>query len=550
MIINLVELTPLTTLFGAATAESLILASSGAGGLPWAALSCFGSFFLAKACIAAALPSWLSESAGVNSAVTASILGASILLNKRSMLKVAPGETLGISVSLEEKPSVHNIYAFDKYTMGIIQSRLASQDDNSQHVFCYTWDKAGEVGAHDWVAIILSLVKLIETILLATQTTWQLSLVSTANWIFFFLSAVVLQALGISREHKEPPISQLRDIILGDFPTMDAGPTKPSIIMGVPANVRTHVAWRIVWAVGGAVSLASTVAVYVTLQGATARQFYLWLIFQSLWLFCRTAFHNVAVVTDGRKHPIIEVQARQYPGRLLSLCSAVSRHLAQRHPRTPSSYALDVHELADIRPLISQAKCQLDWYQPFNNPSAVCHHALATSHTIGETVTVEILAVAGDTVLSSLSWVYGCGLVNLDLYDSCVVIFRISGKIFVVPSGRVLSGNAANAKYQLQDAEAGFEPTFIPISGPCRGTNNAWAYWIPIGPNRWLHFIPDDLNFLGQQQAEILSDKEVTRRVALGTLWVSIEHVDDIKVYVERAAVIARVLLSELESLR
>lgn len=544
---NLIEITPLTTLIGAATAESLILASQGAGGLPWAAMSCFGSFFLAKACIAAALPSWLRESAGVDSPHSATILGASSPLDKKSMLKVAPGIPAGISVSLEAEPSITSIYALDKYTSGIVQSRLSFQDDNSQHIFAYTQDGSSAADTYDWIAILLSLIKLVETVVLWSQASWELGIASSASWAFFFISALVLQLLGISREFKHPSTSRLRDVILGEFPTMDAGHEKPNIILGAPINVRTHLAWRLIWAVGAVVSVASTIIIYMILKHATAKQFYLWLSFQCLWLLCRTIFCHFAVVTDGRRHPLVEVEPSRYLGRLLSLCSGVSRHLAQCHPRTPASYASDVHDICDIRPLIIKADCRLDWNQPSKQGDAKLFDSLAASNGTGDLVDIEILAVVGDTMLSSLSWIYGCGMINWDLYDSCLVLLKINDRILIVPSARVLSGNATKAKMQLADAEAGCPPTFIPISGPCRGQDNGWAYWVPIGIDRWLHFIPDDLNFLGKQRAEILDDEEVTRRLMLGTLWVSVKSVDEIKDCVERGAIVARILFSLLE---
>lgn len=81
---GLIEIAALTTLIGSTTSESLTLGSRGAAGMPWAAISAFGSFSIIKACIAAATPGWLRETLGVRSSCTDSAVGLSLnLLSKR-----------------------------------------------------------------------------------------------------------------------------------------------------------------------------------------------------------------------------------------------------------------------------------------------------------------------------------------------------------------------------------------------------------------------------------------------------------------------------------
>ena len=107
---GLIEIAALTTLVGATTAESLILGSRGVAGLPWAAMSTFGSFYIIKTCIAASMPGWLRETLGVNSPLCCSILGVSSKLDNKTMLKVAPGNPAGIrvkNVGILPLPCVH-----------------------------------------------------------------------------------------------------------------------------------------------------------------------------------------------------------------------------------------------------------------------------------------------------------------------------------------------------------------------------------------------------------------------------------------------------------
>jgi hypothetical protein len=95
---NLAHTASLTAFLGGKTAESLILGSRGAPGLPWAAISSFGSFHLIKACLAASIPCWLRETLGGNTPICQAILGKSSMLDNTSMLKVPTDTPQGICV--------------------------------------------------------------------------------------------------------------------------------------------------------------------------------------------------------------------------------------------------------------------------------------------------------------------------------------------------------------------------------------------------------------------------------------------------------------------
>lgn len=95
---NLVDIAAVTTLVGATTAESLAQGSRGAAGLPWAAMSSFGAFYLIKACAAGPLPAWLREALGINSQLCSSILGVGATLDKKTLLKANPTNPVAIAV--------------------------------------------------------------------------------------------------------------------------------------------------------------------------------------------------------------------------------------------------------------------------------------------------------------------------------------------------------------------------------------------------------------------------------------------------------------------
>lgn len=99
---GLVEIAALATLIGATTAQSLLLGSRGAAGLPFAAISIFGSPFLIKACISACTPSWLRETIGVKDAQSDAAVGSSVHMERTMATGVTQGHIAGASVILSK----------------------------------------------------------------------------------------------------------------------------------------------------------------------------------------------------------------------------------------------------------------------------------------------------------------------------------------------------------------------------------------------------------------------------------------------------------------
>jgi hypothetical protein len=368
---------------------------------------------------------------------------------------------------------------------------------------------------------------------------------STGSWAFFFFAASLLGVLGISREFRGFATSdrRLNDIIAGDLPTIQKPGKEMIVILGVPLNVRTHTAWLLTWTVGCVLSLVSTIATYVILgRRDNLEEFYMWALFQSFWLVCRSIYFHLSVITDGRGHPVVEHKVVDQGYRILSLATGVSRHLAQVHTRTAKSYLRDLHDSFTLKSYARAAQCRLDWKLGLGLPDGELP-------AVGDWLDIEVLAVVGDTMLSSIAWIHGRDMSSLDLYDSCLVIFRISKQTFLVPAARVLSGNASvlRKSSKTADIEAGSTPKFIPKLGPYHNDNDGWVYWIPLRADRWLHIVCD-LDSLGTQPAEVLDSDEVTLRLRSGNLWVSLTMVDEVKHSVELAASIGNTLMSELLS--
>lgn len=156
-----------------------------------------------------------------------------------------------------------------------------------------------------------------------------------------------------------------------------------------------------------------------------------------------------------------------------------------------------------------------------------------------EKIQINVAEIIGDTTLSSACWILGSKLTGMDLYDSCILILNVNGNKIAVPSARVLTDKAALPK---ADTEAAIGPVF-----PLRGNSNTgrdilWFYWIPCGDDRWLQVSTTDMKFIGTRMASIVSDAQVTQKLAGGELLVSISEVAHVKEIVQHSKTASDVL--------
>ena len=98
---GLLDIAALTALIGSTTAESLVLGDRGAVGMPWAALSTFGSLYLIKARIAAATPGWLRDTIGVRNSRCDSAVGLSVSLGRSTKRSEAYGDSVGAALRVK-----------------------------------------------------------------------------------------------------------------------------------------------------------------------------------------------------------------------------------------------------------------------------------------------------------------------------------------------------------------------------------------------------------------------------------------------------------------
>lgn len=203
--------------------------------------------------------------------------------------------------------SQHDVYSFDYY----IAEKLGtiSEDTSSQSIQAHLlvrdphWSQRRKRDAwRDWIGILVSTSKLVEIAILWRNGAVILSLIGTLSWLYYFLSAVLLQLCGVSREYSESDKVYDVDLIAGQLPTpMKAGGSH-KILLSAPENVRNHTLWKAFWAVGSLVSTVAVLATYISLGLQQARGFAMWTGFQFFWLAARSVFYHFATGTSSSSH--------------------------------------------------------------------------------------------------------------------------------------------------------------------------------------------------------------------------------------------------------
>lgn len=368
----------------------------------------------------------------------------------------------------------------------------------------------------DSFGILVSSAKLLEVAILWRQEAINLCLISGCSWLFFFLGASILQILGLSRKYSEDA-SKLRemDIVAGQLPTAIKPGGMRRILLGAPRNVRRHIVWRIFWILGSLVCTTAVIATYLNIGQQRAHVFVTWAGFQFFWLAIRSVFYHFTEGIDSSFHhpsllekdwAALSVHLKM---RIRNLVFALSKYQMHVHPRGRYSYEEDLQVVKSIE-------------------NVHTGYPLAQAELDRGTVDLHIMAVIGDTMLSSAAWMFGHKLSGMDLYDSCIVILALNGKSIAIPSARVLTDAAPPRR--ADDVEVGKEPIFSPKGGSNRGRDITWWYWIPCGQGRWLQLSTTDMRFRGEHRtASILSDDQVTKKLRSGDLIVGISEVAHVK---------------------
>lgn len=285
--------------------------------------------------------------------------------------------------------------------------------------------------------------------------------------------------------------------------------------------------------------VCSLVSTYALLAKEPIVCFRIWVTFQILWLSLRSIFFHFARQTDDMKHivtPAITEKHRptQLNFRLLGLSVAVSKHQVLNHPRGAYCYTEDAQDPTIIKNHLDEAHLEF-----------LDHLQLPHQTTVGSTVEISVVAVIGDTLLSSVAWLMGSPLTGMDLYDCCILVLRSSDKTLLIPACRVLSGRI-DTDPDI-DPELTMPSSFLPKGVSNSGTDISWRYWIPCGGNKWVCYstpwttlTTQSLGITGKKEMVVMSGENITEELRMGKLLVSLSSVKDVEDAVARSAAVAR----------
>ena len=434
--------------------------------------------------------------------------------------------------------------------------------------------------------LALSLLKSLEIYTLFLLGGPLVGMLSGVPFLFSFFSGVCLGIHDIITSRRPVEIDGHLDLIAASpLPTTKylGGPRK--VVLGASPNPRTSsLWWKFFWIVTGTLQTFSIVLSYFLLGQQKTEFVFTWAGFQLFWLIARILIFNLTENT----HPMadrpmkgsrLEALSPSMKLRVANLVLGVGQYQAHVHPRNWDAYLDDSFSTRQIaRLLASENMSGVYPLPPARTSSTSSRDSLRTpsvsfstsslssstsslsssisflpisskktmslpmSSATSRIVKVNILAVIGDTSLSSAAWMLGNSKYSpMDLYDSCIVVFEVASssfpstkfpssssttlfpssssldtfdteklfpippqtppqtqtqtRILAIPSARVFSARSQwfdIIAAQSSGGEDGLEPLFIPRGAGSQVTadEKTWIYWVPCAfdgeEEKWL----------------------------------------------------------------
>ncbi|KAF8349378.1 hypothetical protein F5887DRAFT_914353 [Amanita rubescens] len=368
-----------------------------------------------------------------------------------------------------------------------------------------------------------------------------LALISAIHFAFFFVSGCIIAFREIFLARRPANIGNL-DAIIGELPTWKKAGGEKNVVLGLLADPRTSIWWGIMWFIGGLLHIVSLVLTYFILSKMTPAFTLAWAGFQATWLACRIlAYYFTESIEPMADRMMVGHQWQDLDmlmkTRVLSLTLAAAQYQTHVHPRGIESYADDSFSARHIMNLISEPRelrmsCELPRDFDLSKSSSI---------------EIKITATIGDTVLSSAMWMVGPDTSPMDMYDCCLVFLSFPPS--PSPSSRSLGPPPAPSTFAIPAARVAYDigesnrpdteksaPVFVP-RGISTGYVQAWLYWIPCGPNRWLQVQSKNMTVLGRCTAEVLDDGQLSALLGAGNLNISLKHANEVRETVERSRV-------------
>jgi len=386
-------------------------------------------------------------------------------------------------------------------------------------------------------ALAFSLVKAAEVYYEWINGARLLALVSAVPYSFFFVAATIVLCREIILARKPMDVGSI-DYLVGALPTCRKIGGDKKLALGVSANPRTSIWWRLMWAVGVSLYTGSLIVTYFLLNQQDAPFVLAWAGFQLTWLTFRILISYLAEPHKQMDNRIMvphswEDLEPSMKARVFSLTLAVAKYQIHVHPRDAHAYGDDSFSPRQITSLLGDSNKLRTSY-----PLPGAFNPISSS-----TIEVDIVAVIGDTALSSASWMVGSTMTSMDLYDSCIVVFSLpppaslSGvpgaslgpQTIAVSAVRVLSGKPVQEVDSI-DRE-NWAPVFVPrgASSWHKGISRTWWYWIPCDGGRWLQIRSVHMTVLGKRTAEVLGGGQVTALLGTGHLNIGLAHVKEVE---------------------
>ncbi|KAH8818793.1 hypothetical protein DL96DRAFT_1470873 [Flagelloscypha sp. PMI_526] len=549
---GMVEIATLTTLVGSSTAGILMFGTRGSAGLPWAAMSAFGALSIVRTCISGASPAWLRETLGIRDGMGDSILGLALNLEKdtRGASKLRRGSLEASQDKIEVVSTHEDVYQFSRTILNILDTLPTSSASSPPRIYTcvpskftpFQYQSVLFIQPYKLLLGTLSSVKLVELYVIWRLDSLISALVFGLPWAYFFLASLVLHVTSLFQKGGETSLGPM-DYLVGRIPLAQREGRERAILLGAHETSQTSVMWRTVWALGAMVEVVSIVLSYTQLNQIGNYTVYVWAMFQLLWLGTRIIFHHFTCNwNECPNRPIMQRRWEDLDAplklRILELVVSLAKYQSYVHPRGDYSYRWDLFSSQQLRSLCGLSHRQLTTEHPLN-----------LTEMLGKKIIVDVIAVIGDTLLSSTSWIKGSTYTGMDFYDCCLVSIRIGTETHSIPSVRVLSGKAASAALShLKDTEIGEQVNFTPKGASNYGWGINWYFWIPCQDGCWIEMISENesMKFLGLREGMVLHERSLDAKLRSGELSISLRGVNEVKETLEISQNASKILLDFL----
>ncbi|KAF8465027.1 hypothetical protein BDZ91DRAFT_795165 [Kalaharituber pfeilii] len=588
--LGLIEISPLATLVGAASAEALASGYKAAAGLPWAVMSVFGSLHATKAALACLVCDQVREALGLRSPYVDSSLGLNFAINlKTSARKSAEGRVAtgvwipytGTSHTFpdprlqaartsngqhvfnptneaimtkdptnhsQDVPYLSNLgsffrlahcaYAFDRSTTVTLATIVPSEHKEATKIYIYYRDVGELQTIKDLIAIMMSLSKLVEVIVLYKAGAEKLWWITAMSWAPCFITALTLQLAGVSRDHGEIGVI---DMIAGDLPSALHPGGQGKILLGMPGNICHTLIWKVHWGIQTVSCLACVLAVFSNLAKQHIQVVYIWAAFQVIWLVVRVLICNSSwLASSGPDHAMVigHQWSRCSPDirrRTLELLFTLAQYQVTIHPRGYYVYQEDILSAAKLVQSWKDINWAISEFLPLKSTTSnsLCQHI---SRLQPKQIDIDIIGVVGDTVLRSAAWIKGLNASNVEMYDCGFVFAKVRNcdQVHCVPCCRVLA-----RRYTPGDESIG---GYFMARGSSNDHAVTWRYWIPVTIEESEHATPSPeeehqywveldagLRVVGQRhEGKLRNQDELQNYLQAGMLNISLSHAQEV----------------------